>query len=472
MGMVSFVVMALSLPVTTHEPNVLSTLERRRARNVIESVAPGSRAERAGLCVGDRVLTVNGAVLRDIVDWRFHTAGEQVELTVERDGDEATSFFVVSKGYDEDLGLTFTDDLFDGMHICKNKCVFCFLYQQPKGLRPSLYIKDDDFRLSFLHGNYVTLTNLKPGELDRICEQRLSPMFVSIHATDPHTRAKMLGRKQPEPILPQLERLADARIQVHGQIVLCPGYNDGADLEQTVSELAALHPEARGTFGGITSLAVVPVGITQFRERQAPVTVISPEYAGELLDWAETKREAFRKRLGTRFLYLSDEFYLHSKRPVPPRPHYEGFPQLEDGIGLVRLFLDDLEKLKRRLPKAVAAPRSFTLVTGEGAAPLLRQFADMMNGIENLHVNVCVVHNWFFEGNINVAGLIVGRDIARALENFPVGDTVVLPSVMLRDGERVFLDESTPDDLARDINRPVVVVERTPTAAAHALLKG
>ena len=458
--------MALSLPVATHEP---LTLERRKPKNVVEAVVPGSAADTAGLRVGDRVLSVNGAPLRDIVDWRFQTAGEQAEIAFSRE--DITQFVTIEKGYDEDLGLSFADDLFDNIHICKNKCVFCFLYQQPKGLRPSLYIKDDDYRLSFLHGNYVTLTNLKPGELERICEQKLSPMFVSVHATDPIVRQKMLGRKQAEPIVPILEQLADARIHIHAQIVLVPGYNDGPHLEQTVTELAALHPEARGTYGGVLSVACVPVGITQFRERLAPVTVVSPQYAGELLEWAEGFRERYRKQLGSRFLFLSDEFYLGAKKPIPPRSHYEGFPQLEDGVGLVRLFLDDLEKVARRLPKSVSTPRSFTLVTGESAGPLLHQFADVMNRVDGLTVNVCVIHNRFFEGNISVAGLLVGRDIVDALHAFETQETVLIPSVSMRDGENVFLDEMTLADVNREAGRPVVPVERTPAAAAEYMLR-
>ncbi len=314
------------------ENEVAPALERRKPKNVVEAVEPQSAADRMGLRVGDRVLTVGGAPLRDIVDWRFHTAGESVEVEYERAGERRLAR--IAKGYDEDLGITFADDLFDRIHICKNKCVFCFLYQQPKGLRGSLYVKDDDYRLSFLHGNYITLTNLREDEFARIMEQKLSPMFVSIHATSPEVRGRMLGRKGPEPILPRLAQLADARIQVHGQVVLCPGYNDGTELERTVEELAALHPAARGTYGGVLSLAVVPVGLTQFRDRQAPLTTVDARYAGELLDWAEGHRERFRKTLGSRFLFLSDEFYLNAGREVPPRGHYEGFPQLADGIGL------------------------------------------------------------------------------------------------------------------------------------------
>lgn len=464
--------MALSLPIASHEPALSpTTAERRRQKNVVTQIVPGTAAEEAGFQIGDRVLTVNGQPLRDIVDWKFNVAGERAEIEYRREGEDEPRLVAIAKGYDEDLGLRFVDDLFDSIHICKNKCVFCFLYQQPKGLRPSLYIKDDDYRLSFLHGNYVTLTNLKPGELDRICEQKLSPMYVSIHATDPDVRGKMLGRRTPEPILPMLERLADARIRFHGQVVLCPGYNDGAHLEQTVRELAALNPAARGTYGGILSLAVVPVGITQFRERLAPVTVVSPAYAGELLDWAEPHRERFRKALGTRFVYLSDEFYLSAGRAIPTRTEYEGFPQLEDGIGLVRLFLDDLAKLERKLPARVSTPRTVTLATGAAASHLVQSLADVLNRVEGVSVNVCTVHNRFFEGNINIAGLIVGADLADALNAHPnLGERVLIPSVMLRDGEQVFLDEMTVVQVSERVGRAVTAVERTPSAAAAAVL--
>ena len=457
--------MALTLPVATHER--LSFLERGLARNVVTEVLQGSTALRNGIQTGDRIVTANGAPLRDIVDWKFHTAGDSVALEVLR-GDVALAF-TFRKGYDEDIGIRFAEDLFDKLHICKNKCVFCFLYQQPKGLRPSLYIKDDDYRLSFLHGNYVTLTNLKDGELDRICEQKLSPMFVSVHATDPVARGLILGRKGPEPILPILQRLADARIQIHAQIVLVPGYNDADLLVQTISELAALHPEARGVYGGVLSVAVVPIGITQFRERLAPVNIVGCAQAGYVLDVMNGMRSTYLSDLGTRFVYPSDEFYLMTNREIPARAEYEGFPQLEDGVGLVRLFLDSLEKLRLQLPKKVAVAHTFTFVTGEVAAPLIRTLAATLSEIDGVSVNVCAVHNWFFEGNINIAGLIVGRDIVRALATFDVNEIVVIPSVMLRDGEEVFLDEMTVDTLEQKIGKSVMVIERTPDAALAAV---
>ena len=453
------------------DENVVTRRAKAERARVL-TLDPDMAAAQAGVQAGDVVTHVNGQPVLDIVDFAFLSAGEHVSLEVEREG-VGPLHFEIAKDYDEDLGIEFGDDLFDRVHICKNKCVFCFLYQQPKGLRPSLYIKDDDYRLSFLHGNYLTLTNMGEDEFQRVIDQKLSPLFVSVHATDPEVRGRMLGRKAPEPILPRLEMLADAKIQIHGQVVLCPGYNDGPVLEQTVRALAALHPEARGTYGGVLSVAVVPVGLTQFRDRLAALTTCTPAFARALVEEAEGWRKEFRKTLGTNFVFLSDELYLSAGLPVPPARQYEGFPQLEDGVGLVRLFQDDAQKVARRLPTRLASPRSATLVTGELAAPFLTDLAETFNRVENLHVNVCAVHNTFFEGNISVAGLLTGRDIAAALSQMggSVGQRVVLPSIMLRDPDRdVFLDDMTLAEFAQAVGREVCIVERMPSAAAKAIL--
>ena len=459
----------LSLPMADEK---VVTPKAKAERAKVLALEPDSPAARAGVQLGDVITHVNGQPVLDIVDFAFLSAGERVTLEMLRNDTEPLHF-EIAKGYDDDLGIEFGDDLFDRVHICKNKCVFCFLYQQPKGLRPSLYIKDDDYRLSFLHGNYLTLTNMGEAEFQRVIDQKLSPLFVSVHATDPEVRGRMLGRKGPEPILPRLQMLADAKIQIHGQVVLCPGYNDGDQLEQTVRELAELHPEARGTYGGVLSVAVVPVGLTQFRDRLAALTTCSPDFSRSVVEAADIWRTKFRKRLGTNFVFLSDEFYLAAGLEVPAARQYEGFPQLEDGVGMVRLFQDDVKKVAKRLPARLPSPRTATLVTGELAAPFLNNLADTFNQVENLNVNVCAVHNTFFEGNISIAGLLTGHDVAEALGKMgdALGERVVLPSIMLRDPDRdIFLDDMTLADFTATVGREVHIVERMPSAAARAIL--
>jgi putative radical SAM enzyme (TIGR03279 family) len=447
------------------------TQRRRADRAVIEIIEPDSAAERAGLMVGDVLLSLNGTPALDIVDYHFNTAGENVIIEIDRAGEKL--LFPVAKAYDENIGIEFADDLFDRVHICKNKCVFCFLYQQPKGLRPSLYIKDDDYRLSFLHGNYLTLTNMDDASFQRVIDQKLSPLFVSVHVTDPETRGKMLGRKGPEPILPRLRMLAENKIQIHGQVVLCPGYNDGELLKRTVFELSDLHPEKLGGFGGVVDMAIVPVGLTQFRDRLAALTNVSNEYAKELVEQSNSWRKGFQKELGTNFVFLSDEFYLNAGAEIPSTQDYEGFPQLEDGVGLVRQFIDDHAKLARKLPRFLKAPRSATLVTGELAYPFVKSLADTLNKVDGLSVNVANVYNEFFKGNINVAGLLTGKDIVAYLQSMgsELGERVVVPSIMLRDPDRdIFLDDMPLSVFENAINRQVCVVERMPSAAATAIL--
>jgi putative radical SAM enzyme (TIGR03279 family) len=465
----SFRPKTLALPMADEN----SVIRRPKSdRATVLTLDAGSAAAEAGVKIGDILTHVNGNPVLDIVDFAFLSAGENVTLDLTRP-DVGPMHFEIAKGYDEDLGIEFGDDLFDRVHICKNKCVFCFLYQQPKGLRSSLYIKDDDYRLSFLHGNYLTLTNMGESEFERVIEQKLSPLFVSVHATDPEVRGRMLGRKGPEPILPRLQMLADAKIQIHGQVVLCPGYNDGEQLAQTVRELAELHPDARGTYGGVLDMAIVPVGLTQFRDRLAALTTCDADFTRNLVTESETWRAHYRKTLGTSFVFLSDEFYLSAGVEVPPAKLYEGFPQLEDGVGMVRLFIDDLKRSAKKLPARVKTARSATLVTGKLAAPFLNDLASTLNTVENVRVNVSAVHNKFFEGNISIAGLLTGRDVSDALLAMgdDLGDRVILPNIMLRDPDRdIFLDDMTLDDFEDIVQREVCVVDRTPSAAIKAVL--
>ena len=434
---------------------------------IVSGVEEGSAAERAGVRAGDLLREINSNPILDILDYRFHSAEKRLQLTIERDGQLLRP--LLRKQDVEDAGLAFEYDLGDKIHTCKNKCVFCFIHQQPKKMRKSLYLMDDDFRLSFMHGNYVTLTNLSDAEWARILEQRLSPLYVSVHATNPVLRARLLGRTEPTPILPQIRELADNRVDVHAQIVLCPGINDGDALEQTLEELAREHRSVTDKRAGVPSVAIVPVGMTRFRERLPSLVHVERDYARELIAKVTKRSREFERTLGTRFAWLADEWYFISEQKYPGRAHYEDFPQLEDGIGTVRLFLEDANAISRRLPQRVETPVSATLVTAEMPAPTVRRFADRLNRIDGVDVNVCVVKNDFFGGDIHIAGLLTAQDILAQLKTFPgLRETVYLPQICLRDGV-VFLDDLTIDEARAQSRLDLRVVGNRPRDLAAAM---
>jgi len=434
---------------------------------IVSEIEPNSPAHRAGISVGDLVRRINERPILDILDYRFHAAAARMVVDLDRDGNPLT--VMLRKRVDQDAGLSFEFDLGDKIHTCKNKCVFCFIHQQPKKMRKSLYLMDDDFRLSFMHGNYVTLTNLSESEWQRILEQRLSPLYVSVHATDPHLRAKLLGRREPTPILPQIRELADNRIDVHAQIVLCPGINDGDALTNTLSQLAAEHRSVTGKRSGVSSVAIVPVGMTRFRERLPTLTHVERDYAREMINQIRKIEFDFTNRLGTRFAWLADEWYHIANVRYPHRSHYEEFPQLEDGIGTMRLFKEGARSVSRRLPESIPVPLSATLVTAEMPAQVVKEFAARLNRIRNVEINVCVVPNNFFGGNIHIAGLLTAQDILAALQRFEdCRETVYIPRICLRDGS-LFLDDVTLDE-ARDMSElDLRAVGNTPQDLAEAL---
>lgn len=434
---------------------------------IVSEVEEGSPAARAGVRVGDLLQQINGRPLLDILDYRFHAADARLRLTLERDGQPLA--VLVRKSEDEDAGLAFESDLGDRIHTCKNKCVFCFIHQMPKKMRRSLYLMDDDFRLSFMHGNYVTLTNLSDEEWARIKEQKLSPLYVSVHATDPELRRVLLGRKEPTPILPQLRELADERIDVHAQIVLCPGLNDGDALDRTLDALAAEHRAQTNKRAGVQSVAIVPVGLTRFRERLPQLAHVERDYARRMIAHIKKREKEFQARLGTRFAWLADEWYFLAEQPVPGKSHYEEFPQLEDGIGTVRLFLENAKQVSRRLPECASVPVAATLVTAEMPASVVRAFAARLNQIAGVDINVCVVRNEFFGGDIHIAGLLTAADILAQLQTFPdCKPTVYLPKICLRD-ETLFLDDRTLEDARRESGLDLRAVGNTPRDLAEAL---
>jgi putative radical SAM enzyme (TIGR03279 family) len=434
---------------------------------IVTEVEPDSPAAQAGVQVGDLLRRINGRPILDILDYRFHAADARLNLTLERGGQTVATRIV--KEMSEDAGLSFQFDLGDRVHTCKNRCVFCFIHQMPKKMRKSLYLMDDDFRLSFMHGNYVTLTNLTPEEWERVKEQQLSPLYVSVHATDPELRQRLLGRREPTPILPQIRELADSRIDVHAQIVLCPGLNDGAALDRTLDELAAEHRSQTGKRAGVQSVAIVPVGLTKFRERLPKLAFVERDYARAVVAHVARRERAFLARLGTRFAWMADEWYYIGGMPYPGKAHYEEFPQLEDGIGTARLFLEDAKQVAKRLPERVPVPLSATLVTAEMPAAPVQEFAARLNRIEGVDLNVCVVHNHFFGGDIHIAGLLTATDILAQLRAFPdCRQTVYLPNICLRD-EALFLDDWTLEDARREVGLDLRVVGSTPRELAAAL---
>ncbi|MFM7392769.1 MAG: TIGR03279 family radical SAM protein, partial [Cyanobium sp.] len=349
---------------------------------VVADVEPGSIGEELGFQPGDRLLSINGMRPRDLIDFQVLQGGEELTLEVE---DPGGSLHVVEleKDPDDGLGLAFTEALFDGLRQCNNHCPFCFIDQQPPGHRRSLYLKDDDYRLSFLYGSYLTLTNLTAADWQRIEEQRLSPLFVSVHATDPELRSRLLVNPRAAQLMEQLRWFAERRLQIHAQIVVCPGLNDGAALGRTLADLAGF---GAGDWPAVLSAAVVPVGLTRFRPSGDELRPVTPALAAAVIDQVEPLQQSFRQTLGSRFAWLSDEWYLMAGRPLPPRLDYEDLPQRENGVGSIRGFLEELDQATRRLPESVNVPRRFSWVVGRLVAGALRPVVDRLDAVEGLEL--------------------------------------------------------------------------------------
>ena len=417
-------------------------------KGIISNVIPDSIGAEIGLVPGDRLLEVNGEAVQDIIDLSFALAEEEIELLIEKASGEQ-ELITLEKEVDEDLGLEFESAVFDNVRHCANNCIFCFVDQMPVNMRDSLYVKDDDYRLSFLYGNFVTLTNLSSRDLSRIFRLHLSPLYVSVHTTNGELRQQMLRSKQAGKIMEQLNELVEKDIELHTQVVLCPGYNDGKELEKTISDLYAMHPS-------VLSLAIVPVGLTRYRDNCHPLTKFSSSAAAEIINLVHKWQKKCRKESQTSFVYLGDEFYLAAGKEIPSYESYDGFPQLENGIGLVRSFLADWDQ-EQVSQKGYLEPQHIDVICGVSAekilSPLLADFR-----IPNLTIRIIAVENKFFGNDITVTGLLTGGDILAALQELPGPRTaVIIPGVALRKGEHVFLDNMTPDSIAAKLTVPVRV---------------
>jgi len=402
---------------------------------IIASLEPGSIAEEVSLRAGDEVLAINGHPLRDVVDYRFYGAEESLEILVRQDGEEV--IYEIERDYDEDLGIEFTAPTFDGIRTCHNHCPFCYLKGMPPGLRPSLYVPDDDYRLSFLFGNFVTLTNLDEGDWDRLAEQRLSPLYVSVHATDLALRRRLVSNSSAPDVLEQIHQLAALGIQVHTQIVLVPGWNDGDHVERSIADLAALYP-------AVQSIAVVPVGLTRYHRGR--LRLYTPGEARAILAQIAPWQADFRRRCGVSLVYPADEWYLLAGQTVPAAGAYDGFPQMENGVGLVRLFLDEWRDVLPDL-RGLQDLGGLTVVCGMLIAPLMRQVAGELLALTGASVDVQPVVNEFFGETVTVSGLLTGRDVIAALRGRNLGDLVLLPRAMFDAAGEHTLDDLRLDDI-------------------------
>lgn len=432
----------------------MQSFEHRIAR-----VLPGSIAEELELEPGDVLLSVNGHEIEDIFDYQYFTNEEYLTVLVRRpDGEEWE--LEIEKEFEEDLGIEFENSLMDDYRSCRNKCVFCFIDQMPPGMRDTLYFKDDDSRLSFLQGNYVTLTNMSDHDIDRIIQYHLGPINISFHTTNPELRCRMLHNRFAGEVFPKIRRLADAGIELNGQIVLCKGINDGEELERSIRDMTAYLPSLR-------SVSVVPVGLSKYRDGLYPLEPFEPGDAGQVIDQIEAWQRRLYPEHGIHFVHASDEWYLLAGRPLPEEERYDGYPQLENGVGMLRLLheevrqaLDEEGAFSAGKSSAGEAPRTVSIATGRLAAPFIRKLGALVTERHpRLAVQVFEITNEFFGESITVSGLITAQDLIRQLKGKALGSRLLLPCNMLRSGEQVFLDDLTVSDVETALQIEIRIVE-------------
>lgn len=431
-------------------------------KHKIKSVEQGSIAEQLAIASGDYLLSVNDTELKDIFDYHYLCNDEYITVLIEKPDGEQWEL-EIEKEYNEDIGIDFEQGLMDNYKSCTNKCMFCFIDQMPPGMRETLYFKDDDARLSFLQGNYITLTNMKEQDLDRIIKYRLSPINISIHTVNPELRAKMLHNRFAGEALKKLHKLYDNRIEMNSQIVLCKGLNDGEELSRSIEYLSNMLPY-------MESLSVVPVGLTKYRENLAELHKFNESDANEVLDLIHSWQEKLLKKYGTRFVFASDEWYITAKRPVPNADYYEGYEQLENGVGMVRSLEDEFDEYLLEL-QGDTREKKVSLATAVLAAPIIDGLTKKLKPkYPNVDCTVYTILNDFFGRDITVAGLLTGQDIINQLKGKDLGDYLILPDVLLRSGEEVLLDDLTVSDLEKALQIEIRIVKSDGTSLIDTIL--
>jgi putative radical SAM enzyme (TIGR03279 family) len=429
----------------------------------IYDVTIGSHADKAGIKKGETLLSINSNEIVDVLDYRFYQVNRKLTLEV-ADEDKNVRTIEMTKGEYEEIGLEFETYLMDKQHSCRNKCIFCFIDQLPKGMRESLYFKDDDSRLSFLFGNYITLTNITEHEIDRIIKMHISPINVSVHTTNPELRCKMMNNRFAGDTLKYLKRFADAGITLNCQIVSCPGINDGDELVRTLTDLENL---------GVNMTAIVPVGLTRYRENLYPLVPYNKETAGQTIDIIEKMGDECVKKHGRRIFFPGDEFYLLAEREIPSPEFYEDFSALEDGIGMIAYLTDDVGWKLEELDADESLCHKVTIACGEGVFPYMKRIMSMINEkFPNITINTRAIKNNFFGGGVNVSGLVTGGDLIDQLRDDDLGDRLIITSSMLRFENDLFLDDVSTDDVERELGVTLVPVNNNGNDLVEAVIAG
>lgn len=429
----------------------------------IFDVTTGSHADKAGIKKGETLLSINSNEIVDVLDYRFYQVNRKLTLEV-ADENKNVRTIEMTKGEYEEIGLEFETYLMDKQHSCRNKCIFCFIDQLPKGMRESLYFKDDDSRLSFLFGNYITLTNITEHEIDRIIKMHISPINVSVHTTNPELRCKMMNNRFAGDTLKYLKRFADAGITLNCQIVSCPGINDGDELVRTLTDLENL---------GVNMTAIVPVGLTRYRENLYPLVPYNKETAGQTIDIIEKMGDECVKKHGRRIFFPGDEFYLLAEREIPSPEFYEDFSALEDGIGMIAYLTDDVGWKLEELDADESLCHNVTIACGEGVFPYMKRIMSMINEkFPNITINTRAIKNNFFGGGVNVSGLVTGGDLIDQLRGDDLGDRLIITSSMLRFENDLFLDDVSTDDVERELGVTLVPVNNNGNDLVEAVIAG